>query len=125
MQYDTPIGEHGYRFSGGEKQRLYLTRTLLRKPAIIIIIIMDEATGALDTITERQLSSALIDSMQHATTITIAHRLSTVRHADQLVVMHRGKIVERGSHEELAAKNGYYTELLKSDGERGVSKLAN
>lgn len=104
MQYDTPIGEHGYRFSGGEKQRLYLTRTLLRKPAIIII--MDEATGALDTITERQLSSALIDSMQHATTITIAHRLSTVRHADQIVVMHRGKIVERGSHEELAAKNG-------------------
>ncbi|WP_312364528.1 ABC transporter ATP-binding protein [Sphingobacterium sp.] len=122
MQYDTPIGEHGYRFSGGEKQRLSLTRTLLRKPAIII---MDEATSALDTITERQLSSALIDSMQHTTTITIAHRLSTVRHADQIVVMHRGQIVESGSHEELAAKNGYYTELLKSDGERGVSKLAN
>ncbi|QIY90275.1 ABC transporter ATP-binding protein [Chryseobacterium gallinarum] len=112
LQYDTPIGEHGYRFSGGEKQRLSLTRTLLRKPAIII---MDEATSALDTITERHLSSALSESMHNVTTITIAHRLSTVRHADQIVVMHLGSIVEKGTHQQLLEKNGYYTKLLESD----------
>ncbi|WP_343538520.1 ABC transporter ATP-binding protein [Sphingobacterium thalpophilum] len=112
MQYDTPIGEHGYRFSGGEKQRLSLTRTLLRKPAVII---MDEATSALDTITERHLSSALSGYMQNVTTITIAHRLSTVRHADQIIVMDRGRVVEKGTHEELIAKNNYYAQLLKSD----------
>lgn len=112
LQYDTPIGEHGYRFSGGEKQRLSLTRTLLRKPAIII---MDEATSALDTITERNLSGGLNVSMQNVTTITIAHRLSTVRHADQIIVMDHGKIVEKGTHQQLLEKNGYYAELLESD----------
>lgn len=112
LQYDTPIGEHGYRFSGGEKQRLSLTRTLLRKPSVII---MDEATSALDTITERDLSGGLNISMQNVTTITIAHRLSTVRHADQIVVMDHGKIVEKGTHQQLLEKKGYYTELLESD----------
>lgn len=112
LQYDTPIGEHGYRFSGGEKQRLSLARTILRKPAIII---MDEATSALDTITERNLSGGLNASLHNVTTITIAHRLSTVRHADQIVVMNRGKIVEQGTHEELVVKNSYYARLLESD----------
>ncbi len=112
MQYDTPIGESGYRFSGGEKQRLSLTRTLLRKPAIII---MDEATSALDTITERNLSSALGESMRNVTTITIAHRLSTVRNADQIVVMNLAMVVEKGTHEQLLKKNAYYTKLLESD----------
>ncbi len=112
LQYDTPIGEHGYRFSGGEKQRLSLARTILRKPAIII---MDEATSALDTITERNLSGGLHTSLHNVTTITIAHRLSTVRHADQIVVMNRGRIVEKGTHEELVAKNSYYAGLLDSD----------
>ncbi|GEN66147.1 hypothetical protein CRH01_07150 [Chryseobacterium rhizosphaerae] len=112
LQYDTPIGEHGYRFSGGEKQRLSLTRTLLRKPSIII---MDEATSALDTITERNLSIALNESINNVTTITIAHRLSTVRHADQIVVMNRGRVVEKGTHEELLEKNAYYAKLLESD----------
>lgn len=112
LQYDTPIGEHGYRFSGGEKQRLSLARTLLRKPAIII---MDEATSALDTITERKLSGGLNASLYHVTTITIAHRLSTVRHADQIVVMNRGRIVEKGTHQELLKKNSYYAKLLESD----------
>lgn len=112
LQYDTPIGEHGYRFSGGEKQRLSLTRTLLRQPAIIIL---DEATSALDTITERNLSSALNKSMRHVTTITIAHRLSTVRNADQILVMHHGRIVEKGTHQQLLEKGGYYAKLLESD----------
>ncbi|WP_343658880.1 ABC transporter ATP-binding protein [Chryseobacterium sp.] len=112
LQYDTPIGEHGYRFSGGEKQRLSLARTILRKPAIII---MDEATSALDTITERNLSGGLNASLHNVTTITIAHRLSTVRNADQIVVMNRGRIVEQGTHEELVVKNSYYARLLESD----------
>lgn len=112
MQYETPIGEHGYRFSGGEKQRLSLTRTLLRQPAVII---MDEATSALDTITESNLSRALNASMQNVTMITIAHRLSTVRHADQIVVMDRGRIVEKGTHQQLLEKNSYYAKLLESD----------
>ncbi|AZB27704.1 ABC transporter ATP-binding protein [Chryseobacterium bernardetii] len=112
MQYETPIGEHGYRFSGGEKQRLSLTRTLLRQPAVII---MDEATSALDTITESNLSRALNASMQSVTMITIAHRLSTVRHADQIVVMDRGRIVEKGTHQQLLEKNSYYAKLLESD----------
>ncbi|WP_060868617.1 ABC transporter ATP-binding protein [Chryseobacterium indologenes] len=112
LQYDTPIGEHGYRFSGGEKQRLSLARTILRKPSIII---MDEATSALDTITERNLSGDLNASLQNVTTITIAHRLSTVRYADQIVVMHRGRIVEKGTHQELLKKNNYYAQLLESD----------
>ncbi|MFP7654264.1 ABC transporter ATP-binding protein [Chryseobacterium proteolyticum] len=99
--YETSIGENGYRFSGGEKQRLSLARTLLRMPAIII---MDEATSALDTITERNLSGGLNASLRNVTTITIAHRLSTVRHADQIVVMNRGRIVERGTHQELLKK---------------------
>lgn len=112
MQYETPIGEHGYRFSGGEKQRLSLTRTLLRQPAVII---MDEATSALDTITESNLSRALNASMQSVTMITIAHRLSTIRHADQIVVMDRGSIVEKGTHQQLLEKNSYYAKLLESD----------
>lgn len=112
MQYETPIGEHGYRFSGGEKQRLSLTRTLLRQPAVII---MDEATSALDTITESNLSRALNASMQSVTMITIAHRLSTIRHADQIVVMDRGRIVEKGTHQQLLEKNSYYAKLLESD----------
>jgi ATP-binding cassette subfamily B protein len=76
---------------------------------------MDEATSALDTITERELSGGLNISMQNVTTITIAHRLSTVHHADQIVVMDHGKIVEKGTHQQLLEKNGYYAKLLESD----------
>ena len=107
--YDTLVGEGGSRFSGGEKQRLALARTLLRDPPILLL---DEATSALDTRTERAMSQALKTMSKGRTTITIAHRLSTVRHADLIVVMHRGRVVETGHHEALAAKGGIYAGLL-------------
>ncbi|MCD1618084.1 ABC transporter ATP-binding protein/permease [Salipiger manganoxidans] len=107
--YDTLVGEGGSRFSGGEKQRLALARTLLRDPPILLL---DEATSALDTRTERAMSLALETMSKGRTTITIAHRLSTVRHADLIVVMHRGRVVETGRHEALAAKGGIYAGLL-------------
>lgn len=109
--YDTMVGEDGYRFSGGEKQRLALARTILRNPPVLLL---DEATSALDTRTERAMSLALTRMSKGRTTITIAHRLSTVRHADLIVVMHAGRIVEQGNHDQLMALNGAYAELLRN-----------
>lgn len=109
--YDTLVGERGYRFSGGEKQRLALARTILRNPRVLL---MDEATSALDSATERAMSQALETMAKERTTITIAHRLSTVRHADQIFVMDKGRIVERGNHEALLALGGVYAELVRS-----------
>ncbi|WP_408914391.1 ABC transporter ATP-binding protein [Brucella pseudogrignonensis] len=109
--YDTIVGEEGYRFSGGEKQRLVLARTILRNPPVLLL---DEATSALDTRTERAMSEALARMSKGRTTITIAHRLSTIRHADIIVVMNAGRIVEQGSHDELLALNGAYAELLQN-----------
>ncbi|RGP35423.1 ABC transporter ATP-binding protein [Pseudotabrizicola alkalilacus] len=108
--YDTLVGEGGYRFSGGEKQRLALARTILRDPPILLL---DEATSALDTRTERAMSLALDAMSKGRTTITIAHRLSTIRHADLIVVMQAGQIVEQGSHDDLLAKAGLYASLLR------------
>ncbi|HCJ7330846.1 TPA: ABC transporter ATP-binding protein [Citrobacter freundii] len=109
--YGTLVGERGYRFSGGEKQRLALARTILRNPRVLLL---DEATSALDTATERAMAHALESLARDRTTITIAHRLSTVRHADQIIVLDKGRVVERGNHDELLALGGRYAELVRS-----------
>lgn len=107
--YETIVGERGYRFSGGEKQRISLARTLLRGPRVLLL---DEATSALDTITEQAIANALETVAKGCTRITIAHRLSAVRQADQIIVLSEGRIVERGRHEELLELKGFYTDLV-------------
>jgi ATP-binding cassette subfamily B protein len=106
--YDTMVGSRGHRFSGGEKQRIAIARTLLRDPRVLVL---DEATSALDTQTERAVQSAFDNLAAGRTTITIAHRLSTVRNADQIAVLDRGHIIESGTHTSLLAGNGRYAAL--------------
>ena len=108
--YDTMVGSRGHRFSGGEKQRLAIARTLLRDPRVLVL---DEATSALDNETERAVQAALDDLSLGRTTITIAHRLSTVRGADQIAVLDRGRVVELGTHEELLLRGGRYADLVR------------
>jgi ATP-binding cassette, subfamily B, bacterial len=110
--YDTIVGERGYRFSGGEKQRIAIARTILRNPPILVL---DEATSALDTQTERAVQQALERLSEGRTTITIAHRLSTVRDADQIVVLDRGRVAEIGTHDELLEQGGRYAALVARD----------
>jgi ATP-binding cassette subfamily B protein len=105
---ETMVGARGHRFSGGERQRLAIARTLLKNPPVLVL---DEATSALDTDTERELQAALDKLMAGRTTLTIAHRLSTVRGADQIVVLDAGRIIERGTHASLLAAGGRYTSL--------------
>ncbi len=110
--YDTMVGERGYRFSGGEKQRIAIARTILRNPPVLVL---DEATSSLDTQTERLVQEALERLSEGRTTIAIAHRLSTVRDADQIVVLDRGRIVEIGTYEELLSRGGRFAELAARD----------
>jgi ATP-binding cassette, subfamily B, bacterial len=106
--YDTMVGARGHRFSGGEKQRIAIARTLLRDPRVLVL---DEATSALDTETERAVQKAFDGLARGRTTITIAHRLSTVRNADQIIVLDHGRVIEAGDHESLTADNGRYASL--------------
>jgi ATP-binding cassette subfamily B protein len=116
--YDTMVGERGYRFSGGEKQRMAIARTILRNPPVLVL---DEATSALDTQTERAVQEALDSLAENRTTIAIAHRLSTVRDADQILVLDRGRIVERGTHDELLGLGGRYAELVSRDADLALA----
>ncbi|MER6982232.1 ABC transporter ATP-binding protein [Streptomyces carpinensis] len=110
--YDTVVGERGHRFSGGEKQRLAIARTILRDPPVLIL---DEATSALDTRTEAAVQEAIDALSANRTTLTIAHRLSTVRDADQIVVLDSGRVAERGTHQELLEHDGRYAALVRRD----------
>ncbi|MGD8149267.1 ABC transporter ATP-binding protein [Ornithinimicrobium sp. Y1694] len=111
--YDTVVGARGHRFSGGEQQRLALARTILRDPKVLVL---DEATSALDTRTEAAVQEALARVGRDRTVVTIAHRLSTVRDADLIVVLDRGRVVEQGTHADLLARDGRYAELVAASG---------
>lgn len=108
--YRTTIGDRGSRLSGGQRQRVSIARAILKNPPILIL---DEATSALDTESEQLVQEALEHLMQDRTTLVVAHRLSTIRHADLICVLHEGQIVEQGRHDELLARNGYYRKLVE------------
>src|SRR6266481_857395 len=115
--YDTVVGERGYKLSGGEKQRIAIARVILKDPRVLIL---DEATSALDTHSERLIQAALEPLMKNRTTLAIAHRLSTILAADVILVVNKGEIVERGTHEELMELNGLYARLYKEQFSKGV-----
>jgi ATP-binding cassette subfamily B protein len=110
LGYDTTVGERGLKLSGGEKQRVAIARTILKNPHILLF---DEATSALDTRTEQEIQRSLEEVSRGRTTLVIAHRLSTIVNADEIVVLDRGRVVERGRHGELLAKNGLYADMWR------------
>ena len=116
-QYETKVGERGLKLSGGEKQRVAIARTLLKAPTFILL---DEATSALDTQTERNIQSALNRVCEGRTTLIVAHRLSTVIHADKIIVLQGGVIAEEGNHQELLAKEGLYSSMWRQQLESNI-----
>ena len=108
--YDTEVGERGVRLSGGQKQRISIARAFLKNPPVLIL---DEATSALDNMTEMQIQSSLSELSEGRTTLVVAHRLSTVKNADEILVVTDGEISERGIHDELVAQGGLYAELYR------------
>jgi ABC-type multidrug transport system fused ATPase/permease subunit len=111
--YHTNIGERGNKLSGGQRQRLSIARAVLKNPPILIL---DEATSALDTESEKLVQNALENLMKDRTSLVIAHRLSTIQNADEIIVLSKGKIIERGKHSELLAKEGFYYRLCSLQG---------
>jgi subfamily B ATP-binding cassette protein MsbA len=109
---DTEVGDRGSQLSGGQKQRVAIARALLKDAPILIL---DEATSALDNESERRIQQALVELMRNRTTLVIAHRLTTIEHADEIVVMEAGRIVERGNHAELASRDGAYASLKRAE----------
>ena len=110
QQLQTNVGDHGRRLSGGQKQRIAIARALLRDPRILIL---DEATSALDSESERIVQDALYKLMEGRTTFVVAHRLSTIKHANKIIVLDKGRLIEYGSHDELLSKKGKYFELYQ------------
>ena len=115
--YDTMVGERGYRLSGGEKARVAIARVLLKNPKIVIL---DEATAHLDSETESQIQQALDTALEGRTSLVIAHRLSTVQSADQILVIDAGQVVERGTHDQLVGAGGLYADLYETQYLRSV-----
>jgi len=118
--YDSMVGERGLKLSGGEKQRVAIARTILKNPPILLL---DEATSALDTQTEKEIQASLREISANRTTLMIAHRLSTVVDADEIIVLEKGHIAERGSHAELLARNGQYTRMWERQREAVEAEL--
>jgi ATP-binding cassette subfamily B protein len=109
-RYATEVGERGVALSGGQRQRLTIARALVDQPSILVL---DDSTAAIDAVTEQRVRTALHQAMRHAATIIIAHRLSSLRHADQIIVLEQGRIVERGTHQQLLDLQGRYAELWR------------
>ena len=108
--YDTPVGENGVLLSGGQRQRLAIARAILKDAPILIL---DEATSALDNESERYIQAALEHVMKNRTTLVIAHRLSTIKRADKIIVLQHGRVMEQGTHEQLLAMGGHYSQLYQ------------
>ncbi|KAI1729343.1 ABC transporter domain-containing protein [Ditylenchus destructor] len=114
--YNCLVGERGLKLSGGEKQRVAIARTILKQPEYILL---DEATSALDSRTERSIQKYLFELCQRRTCVVVAHRLSTIVHADKILVLNAGRIVETGTHDELLTKNGMYSEMWRMQNNSG------